>query len=143
MDPNLQNVILSLIANGLSSLIAKSTHKAHDLLIGKEFLEKWELEKTSLEPILQKAIVSIAENVEWNGRPAREEVVCLFLLSPEVEEIVRQIYSMNFEAEKRNSIASIRMIFLTSFAQFVTSYHAERNLKEDQLFDAANFRCTY
>src|SRR5258708_1112932 len=85
MDPNLQNVILSLIANGLSSLIAKSTHKAHDLLIGKEFLEKWELEKTSLEPILQKAIVSIAENVEWNGRPAREEVVCLFLLSPEVE----------------------------------------------------------
>lgn len=139
MDPNLQNVILSLIANGLSSLIAKSTHKAHDLLIGKEFLEKWELEKTSLEPILQKAIVSIAENVEWNGRPAREEVVCLFLLSPEVEEIVRQIYSMNFEAEKRNSIASIRMIFLTSFAQFVTSYHAERNLKEDQLVDAANF----
>src|SRR2546428_10504024 len=139
MDPNVLSIFLGLITNGLTSLIAQSGNKIGELLIGEEFLEKWELEKTSLEPILHEAIVSVAETVEWKGRPAREEVVCLFLLSPDVEEIVRQIYSTKYTGgKKRDDFTSIRKIFLTLFTQFVTSYHTERALTEDQFAEAAN-----
>jgi hypothetical protein len=116
MDPNLQSIILGLITNGLTSLVAKLGHKSGELLIGKEFLEKWELEKTALQPILQKAIRDVEETVEWEGPPSLN-VTCLFLLTPEVEAIVRQIYSASLvDKRKRNGLEAIQREFLASFS---------------------------
>src|SRR5260221_5395476 len=67
IDPNVLNIILGLITNGLTSLLASSGHKAGELLIGKEFLEKWEVEKTTLAPLLHSAISQVAETAEWKG----------------------------------------------------------------------------
>lgn len=138
MDSNTLSIILGVVANGLTSLIAKSIHKSGQLLIGEEFLEKWELEKTSLEPIMNRAVNNVAETIEWRG-PVREEIVSLFLLSPQVEEIVRQIYSTSYKSKEHSKIPAIRQIFLTSFIQFVTSYAAESTLREDQLEKPAQY----
>src|SRR6266568_269255 len=138
MDSNILTVLLGLTANSLTSLLAFSGHKVGELLVGKEFREKWELEKAALQPVLQKAITDIAETVEWEG-PAREEIVCLFLLSPEVEEIVRQIYATGLDKGKvQNTLPAIRKIFLRSLTQFVTSYGSEADLKDEQLAEASD-----
>ena len=126
MDPNLLAILLGLVTNGLTSLIAKFGHKSKELLIGKDFLEKWELEKTSLEPILQHAITNVEEHIEWKAPPSLE-VTCSFLLTPEVEAIVRQIYSANIQtARKRSNIDAIRKEFLASFSLYT-------GLEKDQL----------
>ena len=138
MDPNLLNIILGLITNGLTSLISVSGQQTGKALIGKKFLEKWELEKTSLEPLLQTAIKRVAETVEWKGY-VREEVISLFLLSPEAEEIVRQIYSTKLiDSKDRDTLSAIRKIFLALLTQFVAAYPSDTELKEDRLEDAAN-----
>lgn len=138
MDSNVLTIILGLMTNGLSSLIAQLGHKSGKLLIGKEFLDKWELEKTALQPILQKAISEVEESIQWTG-PSKEEIVCLFLLSPEIEEIVRQIYSTKLLRKKENgSLKLIRRVFLSSFYLFLSSYPSNIKLNEEMLADPAN-----
>jgi len=130
IDPNLLNIILGLITNGLTSLIAMSGKTAGNLLIGKDFREKWELEKTSLAPILHSAIQSVAENIEWKGS-TRDEIVSLFLLSPEVQNIVRQIYATRFaKGKKYRDLTQLHKLFLTSFTRFVASYSNGGALKD-------------
>ena len=77
IDPNILNIILGLLTNGLGSLIALSSQKAGKLLIGERFLAKWESEKNALEPLLLRALRSVAEQVEWKETPG-EEIVSLF-----------------------------------------------------------------
>ena len=138
IDPNLLNVMLSVAANGLTSLLATSGRKVEELVIGKEFLDKWEREKTYLAPNLQKAIVSISEFGIWKG-PAREEIVSLFFLTPEVEDVVRQIYSTNqITSTDLKNLSSLRAIFLTLLTQFVANYPSDVELKKDDLVDCAN-----
>src|SRR6266516_253990 len=91
IDPNILNIVLGLITNGLGSLIALSSQKAGKLLIGERFLAKWESENNALEPLPLNDVRSVAEQVEWKDTPV-EELISLFLLSPEVEEFVRQLY---------------------------------------------------
>ena len=71
MDPNIQNdllnIALSILGNGLTSLIAKSSHKIEELVVGKNFLAKQQHEKTALQPILQQAISLVAEHANWNA----------------------------------------------------------------------------
>lgn len=151
MDSNVLTVILGLAVNGLTSLIAKIGHKSSELLIGIEFLEKWELEKTSLQPILQRAISEVEESIKWPGSKREEELVCLFLLSPEVEEIVRQIYSTKLLSKKgQYSFKSIKKVFFTSLVLFLASYppfikHDEAEFENltQLLFDAVIKGCDF
>jgi hypothetical protein len=118
MDPNLLSVILAVAANGLTALIAHLGHKSKEFIIGKDFLEKWELEKTALQPILQNVPHDVAENMQWQGPPSLEETYA-FLHTPEVEAIVRQIYSMKFSVDKKRSgLEPIRKEFLASFSLY-------------------------
>jgi hypothetical protein len=116
IDPDILAVILGLITNGLTSLLSATGNNIGKLIIGKEFDEKWKLEKTSLLPILQTSISQLEEHIDLKGVKG-EEIICLFLLSPEVEEIVRQIYSLQItmpsrllcnEVSSRNRSASSR-----------------------------------
>lgn len=139
IDPNLLSIILGLVTNGLTSLIATSGKKARDLLIGKDFLEKWELEKTALEPLLHNAISKVAETFQWQG-PATEEVLASFLLLPETQEIVRQIYSTQLDRrKKRDRLTSIQQVFLTSLTLFVNSFSNDIELSKSDLHETADF----
>src|SRR5712691_7761239 len=118
MDPNILSIILAVVANGFTSLITYLGHQTGKSLIGKEFLEKWELEKTALQPILHKAIIGVEEETPWQGPPPLE-VTCLFLLTPEVEAFVRQIFSTKLSGDKkRNNLEAIQKEFLASFSLY-------------------------
>lgn len=66
MDPNILSIILGVAGNGFTSLITYLGHQTGKSLIGKEFLEKWELDKTALQPILHKAIKDVEEEMPWH-----------------------------------------------------------------------------
>jgi NACHT domain len=118
MDPNLLSIILGVAANVLTSLITQFGHKTGELLIDKEFLKKWELEKTALQPLIQNAPHDVAENLQWH-KPLTLEETYAFLHAPEVEAIVRQIYSTKLVGDKRRGgLEPIRKEFLLSFSLY-------------------------
>src|SRR5437588_645161 len=82
IDPNILNIILGLITNALTSLLVSSSKKAEEIIIGKDLLNLKEEEKSALMPILRLAVKEVAEEGEWSGK-TREEIVSLFLFSPE------------------------------------------------------------
>lgn len=138
MDPNIQTILLGLLVNGLTAFIAQFGHKDSKLLIGEELLKKIKWEESALHPILQKATQAVSEGIEWQRLP-KLEIVCLFLNSPEVEAIVRQIYAAKLSLrEEREDLVSIRREFLTSFYLYTTSYSSYEGLREDQLADSSN-----
>jgi hypothetical protein len=136
MDPVIQNIILGVVANGFTGMIAYLGQAGRDCIIGKEMLEKIDRDKSALEPILHKGTDSLAENIEWGG-PAKLEEVCLFLSSPEVESIVRQIYSTKL-SQDQTTMDLIKKEFLSSFSLFVC---IEEGNVADQVFNALIDSC--
>ncbi|MFP5273907.1 hypothetical protein [Coleofasciculus sp.] len=59
MEPN-----LTLIAKGLSPLLEPVRRQVGKHLIGKEILERWKLNETSLQPVLQKAAETVSERIQ-------------------------------------------------------------------------------
>src|SRR5436853_323563 len=93
-DPITQGVMTNLIANALTTLVTAGIKKGEQLLVGEELLEKWKIEKTALLPIIQDAIDHVANEINWDS-PVRMEILVLFLETPEVEQVVRQIFSLS------------------------------------------------
>src|SRR5947207_3574551 len=98
MNPDVFNVLLNLVSSGLYSLLCLGGKKVSELAIGKELQTRWEKEKVSIAPRLHQAIHSLAEEFEWRYKRG-EEVTALFLCSPEVEELIRQFYSIHLAQE--------------------------------------------
>lgn len=129
LDPNIQNIVLGAVTNGLTALVAHIGRKAGRALVGEQLLEKMRRNQTALQPILQRAADALAEKIEWEGPPRLEEV-CLFLTSPEVETVLRQIYSARLsEDEDPRNLQQVREEFLTSFSLYV-------GLDKDRLRDS-------
>jgi GTPase SAR1 family protein len=137
----IEGVILGVLGNAATSTSAWATSKFGRMLIGKELLEKWKIEETALQPMLRKAADALAEVVELGG-PVGMEEVCLFLVTPEVEAILRQIYAARL-MEDDGSINTIRAKFLRSFSTYVDV--DEEILKESsvRLFNALLEACEY
>lgn len=132
MDPILQTIILGVVSNGCTAFLTFLSHKMGDALVGRKFIEKWELEKTSLEPILQNVHHNIAEGIDWQGPPTFETVYA-FLHSIEVETIIQKIYSVQFSEEnKQGSLEAIRKEFLFSFSLYT-------GFPEDQLTNSSMY----
>lgn len=165
IDPNILsdilNVVLGVVASGLTSLLAYSGQKVNEIIVGKEFLEKLQLETTSLQPILHKAIKDVAEDEHTGTKfiytiedepidrtedkhtardiPKGIEIISLFLLTPEVEDLVRQIYSTKILYDnKRNDVSSIRRVLSIQFSNFVAAYPSDLTPKADQIDNIAN-----
>jgi GTPase SAR1 family protein len=92
LDPNIQNVILGVVGNIFTSFLYYSANKGIRLFVGEKNIKRKRMSQTSLEPILTSAIAEVFEGVEWDGSTKSTEI-CLFLGSPEVEDVVRQIFS--------------------------------------------------
>jgi len=120
MDPSFQSIILSIISNGLTGLISYSGSGV------KHRLNK----NSNLKSIIQK----VAQNMEING-DLDENVLKEFICSPEVESIVRQIYSTNIvlddKTEVNSEIDKIKKEFLISFSLFL-------NLEQDKVLELAD-----
>lgn len=125
MDTSIQAVLLGVLANALTALVARVAQKGETLLIGEDILKKRKLDGTALEPILQKAIAAVAEGIHWEGPQGIEEV-CLFLGSPDVEAIVRQVFSASLSEGKRgNTLELIRQEFLALFSLHIQEEGSE------------------
>src|SRR5579864_4702086 len=98
MNPDVLNVLLNLASSGLYSLLCLGGKKVSELAISKELQAKWEQEKTSVDSVLRQAIQSLAEHFEWTYDEG-EEVTALFLCSREVEELIREFYSIHLAQE--------------------------------------------
>jgi hypothetical protein len=113
MDPSVQNIILGVVANGITAVLGQASRKARKLICGVND------QKTDLQSLLKKSINNVAETIKWPG-PGRLEEVCLFLCSPEVEEYVRQIYAAQLlESSPQNSHEMIQQQFVASFSLYV------------------------
>ena len=88
----LSNIALNVASSGLTSLLVLSGQQLNKAIIGKDTLEQQKIDQTALQPILQQVIIKVPENAPWNA-PKGIEVASLFLCTPEVEELVRQIYA--------------------------------------------------
>jgi hypothetical protein len=136
-----EGVVLGVLGNAATSVSAWAASKLSRRLIGEELLEKWKIEETALQPMLRKAADALAEVVELGG-PARMEEVCLFLVTPEVEAILRQIYTARLTEDEGN-IAAIRAKFLQSFATYVDVDEKALRDSSNKLFDALLEACEY
>jgi hypothetical protein len=125
MEPN-----LTLIAKGLSPLLTPVSRQVGKHLIGKEILERWKLNETALQPILQKAAETVSERIQCY-EPAEIDQICLFLESPPAETIVRQIYAAKLSDNPQNNFELIRQEWLAAFSDYT-------NIPEFELQDAAN-----
>jgi hypothetical protein len=136
-----EGVVLGVLGNAATSMSAWAASKFGRMLIGKELLEKWKIEETALQPMLQKAADALAEIVELGG-PARMEEVCLFLATPEVEAILRQVYADRL-IEDGGSIDAIRAKFLRSFSTYVDVDERALEDSSNRLFDSLLEACEY
>jgi len=113
MNPNVQNIILGVVANAITTMLGQAGRKAHKLIVGEKE------QKADLQALLKKSINDLAGTIQWPG-PGRLEEVCLFLCSPEVEEYVRQIYAVQLlEAPPQSSLEAIQQQFAASFSMYV------------------------
>ncbi len=144
IDPNTLSVLLGVLSSGLTSLIALSGKEVGKHLIGKENLQKWEQEKTALQPLLHRAVCKVANEAGWTEARG-EEIVALFLRTPEVEELVRQIYSTHIVHngnENEADIQSLEKIFARLFVDFIATYPPEITLnyaQKERAIDSVNY----
>ena len=89
----IETVLWSVFANVLTMFLTNPFQK-----IGKK--------QTNLSEILKDAIEGVAGKFEWEGTPRLEEV-CLFLGLPEVESVVRQIFSVKISESNVKNIELI------------------------------------
>lgn len=119
MDSSIQNVVLGVIANGLTGLI---TYSGYGL---KRHITR---NKKSLLYVIEKGIQNTSENLTIDDNITKKDIK-QFISSPEVESIVRQIYSTNLsinnETEIQELLVQIKKEFLISFSLFIGSNEPE------------------
>src|SRR6201986_824234 len=128
MDPNIQNVILGLVANGLTSLLS-GTYQ-----LGKKLVRKQHPSASpQLQRILQKALEDVSEAIEWTGPPSLEEV-CIFLNPPETEMVVRQLFAIQLTNEKDADVEPVRTEFRALFAHYFGLEKGKSAKSSDSIF---------
>jgi hypothetical protein len=116
MSPLTEGIVAGVIANGITSILTRIIPSrdpdAHLDEVITHILEK----DQTLASILQKAMVSIARS-QTLPEARQTERLRLFMISPDAESIVRQIYGIYFVPEQRKkSEPQIRAAFLSSLA---------------------------
>lgn len=135
MDPVTSGVISGVIANGLTAVAAHIGHKGNEIFKRKDRFRQLLESDTALARILQKATASVARSAQF-GDEHQVEKLRIFLVSPDVDAIVRQIYASQLSTEKSGYRESIRTEFLTSLS--LRLGEPEQSLKDlaEHLFDA-------
>jgi len=116
MNNTIENIILGVIANGLTSLIAYIGRGGIKILKHEENLRQLLEKDAALATILQKATVSVAKTLRLDNK-SQTEKLRFFLASPDIDSIVRQIYASQLTSTKNgNHLRSIQTEFLACLA---------------------------
>ena len=113
MTPFTVGFLASVVANGLSTVVACVGKRSIRLLRkDKNSLLDAIARDSSLQSILQKATTAFARDVKVVS-PAAQEGIKIFIASPDVDAIVRQIYATNLRpARRRDPMTPVRREFL-------------------------------
>src|SRR5829696_6856926 len=102
MNPDIQSIMLGVVSNVLTMFLAMP-------------FSQHEKKKPSFDSLLKKAIEETADTFEWSGKPRVEEV-CLFLVTPEVESVLRQLFATKIVEKSESNVNVIRKEFISLFA---------------------------
>lgn len=92
LDPNIQNVILGVVSNVVFVFLTYSANTGIRLIRGVGHKRNRKKVPQGLESLLKTAINEVFEGIEWDGSDKASEI-CLFLATPEIENILMQIFS--------------------------------------------------
>lgn len=129
IDPNILNVMLGVVANGFTALIASSYHRITGLQKSKEQIEI----QDSLSKQIRKALENVSDTIEWAGPPEIEEL-CLFITSPEVNAVVRQLYAVRLIPDQRKTASQIKEEFHRLFSYHFSLAYEESQNRANALF---------
>lgn len=130
-------VIPGVVANGISSLFAHVGRHFSSSRIARtaERLSNTEPVRT----VLQKATAATARQLEHDVQQLH--LVKQFLISPELDAIIRQIYSAKITSAEGDYIGSIRKEFLVSLSLHTGLSKSEAGQLGDRLFAAIMTTC--
>jgi hypothetical protein len=130
VDPNLMNVLMSVLGNGLTALIATSYNRGKAVLFSDSLYSN----ETPLNNYVRSALAEVAEKIQWADTPRLEEI-CLFLTSPDVETVVRQMYSANLADDQTHYLKNIKAEFADLFGYYFDVEKGSAQLKANSLFE--------
>lgn len=146
----LARITLGLAMNGLTSLLAQSSQEAVKQAAGGDTFETLHLEPTILPPSLYESMIDLAEHARWSDASRGIETLSLFLHTPEVETVARQIYSVELHRHHAESdLSTLRSLFVVLLTSFLTAFAPELVPGSDRpalalkLFDALVQGCEY
>jgi hypothetical protein len=140
MNAFTQDLFTGIIVNGLSSILGQIVSKGRELLTKENFLRTTLNKDPALATILQGAVRS-AESSEQPIDSDFADRLRGFLSSPEVDVIVRQIYSSQLAIQPNEHLDSIRSLFLVSLSfRLGRPVELVANLG-GQIFDALHKAC--
>lgn len=121
MDSNLQNIILGVAANALTSLLVGVSTIGNRLFEGN--IE--EAKDLDVMAILKEAPLDAVYTISWEDYPSAEEV-SIFLSSPEAEALVRQIFSTQLGRDEKQNNEELK-------AEFKALLNIHFTLEKDKL----------
>src|SRR6266496_3542792 len=146
----LATIVLGVVMNGLTSLLAASDQEVAKQVVGRDILENLQLEPTALPPSLLQTMTDMTEDARWSNASRGVEILSLFLQTAEVEEFVRQVYAVKLLRHTGDSdLSSLRTLFVALLMRFLTAYAPELVPGNDQpaiapgLFDVLLQGCDY
>jgi hypothetical protein len=120
MNEDIRSAIIGVVSNVLTMFLVSP-------------FSKGEAKNVSLGAMIRNAIEEMADTFEWTGTPRMEEV-CLFLATPEVESVLRQMFSTKLVGNTDDTITSIRREFISLFARHFELSRQQVSASTGQLF---------
>lgn len=141
MSPMIESVIAGVIANVITGITTYGARKGWETRPRRrEELRRLLEIDGALGPLLQTAAASVGRSVS-HATPKMEELIRVFLVSPDVEAILRQVYATSILDVPRTLRDDIRREFAHGLAAFLgRNEHDVASLAQD-LFEALLSGC--
>ena len=135
MDPMTTNVFYGVLANALTATAGSIIRgaRAH-LKQNAELLEKLRSHQP-IVTIVQHSIVAMAKKIAGES-PARADAIKRFLVSPELEAIVRDVYAYRLHGTTRQGMPEIERIFNSVLAAYLREGNGASTLPDGGFFHA-------
>ncbi|GAA5531199.1 NACHT domain-containing protein [Herpetosiphon gulosus] len=128
----LQNILLGVAGNGLTSVLAFYSLRLKDSLSAKQKQILKDIVDKRLPNIMDRSLEDFKNDFDWTDRD-NLELVCLFLESPEVDLVIRKIYSSSLFNDNKD-IVDLRDEFISLFMIYVGSDGSDQNDNGGYLF---------
>jgi len=129
MNPSLSNVVLGVVANGVTWAISAAIAGIREAGEGNGVADTL-LGDTRISTVLQRATTRVATHA-----PEEAEALRLFIVSPSVDSIIRQVYSSLVLTDDRSAISVARELFIDEFMRQFPTVHSAQPSSASDLFD--------